>query len=146
MTQENGIMTPKRKDGIPALSPSSVKKRRVLEERSQNIETPLPPSTQTRGQKMSSQNIKSSFEEDLDRLTQEIGQVESSILLFVWLNAAPFETDQKWARPPVKPFDPATDALSTSSLFHFAYDSISTDRVRRRHGRRCAEYQTLRRQ
>ena len=30
------------------------------------------------------------------------------------LMAAPFETDQKWARPAVKPFDPTTDSLSIS--------------------------------
>lgn len=81
MAQADGIITPKRKDGTTALSPTSIKKRRVLEERSQNINnTPAPK----RGQKlMSSQNIKSSFEEDLDRLTQEIGQVDSTLYSFI---------------------------------------------------------------
>jgi hypothetical protein len=69
----NGIQTSKRKDSLSS-SPTSLKKRRVLEERSQNI-TPTP----SRGTKLSSQNIKSSFEEDLDRLTQEIGEVGDSI-------------------------------------------------------------------
>lgn len=68
--------TSKRKEETPpVLSPNTVKKRRVLEERSQNIKNPVP----SRGTKLSSQNIKSSFEEDLDRLTQEIGQVGDSI-------------------------------------------------------------------
>ena len=72
MAAENGIITPKRKDGSN-LSPTSLKKRRVLEERSQIVNTPAP----TRRLK-SSQPIKSSFEEDLDRLTQEIGEVGDS--------------------------------------------------------------------
>jgi hypothetical protein len=71
----NGIQTSKRKDSITTSSPTSLKKRRVLEERSQNITTPTP----SRGTKLSSQNTKSSFEEDLDRLTQEIGEVGDSI-------------------------------------------------------------------
>lgn len=73
MAAENGIITPKRKDGS-TLSPTSLKKRRVLEERSQVVNTPAPT---TRGLK-SSQPVKSSFEEDLDRLTQEIGEVGDS--------------------------------------------------------------------
>jgi hypothetical protein len=71
VASENGVANSKRKDSPSALSPTSLKKRRALEERSQNIKSSVP----TRGSKMSSQNIKSSFEEDLDRLTQEIGQV-----------------------------------------------------------------------
>jgi len=80
MAQSTELITSKRKDGTPALSPSSVmKKRRVLEEKSPNINTPLSTAALKRGQKLSSsQNIKSSFEEDLDRLTQEIGEVESN--------------------------------------------------------------------
>ena len=70
MAAENGVVTPKRKDGT-TLSPATIKKRRVLEERSQVINTPVAA---TRGLK-SSQPVKSSFEEDLDRLTQEIGEV-----------------------------------------------------------------------
>ena len=61
------------------MSPTSLKKRRVLEEKSQNISTPAPVIHQSRGMKASSQNIKSSFEEDLNRLTQEIGEVGDSI-------------------------------------------------------------------
>lgn len=75
MAAENGVITPKRKDGT-TLSPTSLKKRRVLEERSQVVNT--PPTT-TRGPK-SSQPVKSSFEEDLDRLTQEIGEVGDGIV------------------------------------------------------------------
>jgi hypothetical protein len=100
----SNVPTSKRKE--PSLSPTTLKKRRVLEERSQNIKTPVP----ARGMK-SSQNIKSSFEEDLNRLTQEIGEVGDSTLPMI-ADIAPFETDQKWARPAVKPFDPQTDALS----------------------------------
>ena len=69
----------KRKDAAPSsLSPTSLKKRRVLEERSQNINTPTPVVGSRGGMKQSSQNIKSSFEEDLNRLTQEIGEVGDS--------------------------------------------------------------------
>jgi hypothetical protein len=75
MAAENGVITPKRKDGT-TLSPTSLKRRRVLEERSQVVNT--PPTT-TRGPK-SSQPVKSSFEEDLDRLTQEIGEVGDGII------------------------------------------------------------------
>jgi hypothetical protein len=106
---QDGISTSKRKETPPALSPNTVKKRRVLEERSQNIKNPLP----SRGTKLSSQNVKSSFEEDLDRLTQEIGQVGDSISFLAWTDVAPFETDQKWTRPAVKPFSPDDDALSS---------------------------------
>lgn len=70
----NGIQAIKRKDSLSNISPTSLKKRRVLEERSQNITTATP----SRGSKLSSQNIKSSFEEDLNRLTQEIGEVGDS--------------------------------------------------------------------
>jgi len=71
-------MTSKRKDSIPSVSPTSLTKRRVLEEKSQNINIPAPIVHQSRGMKASSQNIKSSFEEDLNRLTQEIGEVGDS--------------------------------------------------------------------
>ena len=66
-----GIDPLKRKDGPPP-SPATIKKRRVLEEKSTNIGS-TPP--MLRGAKMGSQPVKSSFEEDLDRLTQEIDQV-----------------------------------------------------------------------
>jgi hypothetical protein len=79
----NSLSTSKRKDGTPSISPSSLKKRRVLEERSQNINTSIPPSSASRGIKQSSQNIKSSFEEDLNRLTQEIGEVGDSTYLLI---------------------------------------------------------------
>ena len=75
MAAENGIVTPKRKDGSN-ISPTSLKKRRVLEERSQVVNTPPPTRTLK-----SSQPVKSSFEEDLDRLTQEIGEVGDSTYL-----------------------------------------------------------------
>jgi hypothetical protein len=78
------VMLAKRKDESPL---ATAKKRRVLEEQNLNI----PPRSST----------KSSFEEDLDRLTQEIHAVES-----------PFETDQKWSRPALKFIDSAHDALS----------------------------------
>ena len=29
---------------------------------------------------------------------------------------APFETDQKWSRPAVKPFNPQTDVLSMATI------------------------------
>ena len=32
--------------------------------------------------------------------------------MFCGTNSAPFETDQKWSRPPLKKFDPSVDALS----------------------------------
>jgi nucleotidyltransferase/DNA polymerase involved in DNA repair len=68
----NGVQ--KRKDpNISSLSPSTLKKRRVLEERSQNIAA--TPVQKSRVMKGSSQPAKSSFEEDLNRLTQEIGEV-----------------------------------------------------------------------
>lgn len=70
----NGHVTSKRKDSVPSLPPTSIKKRRVLEEKSQNVITPVA----SRALKPSSQNIKSSFEEDLNRLTQEIGEVGNS--------------------------------------------------------------------
>ena len=74
MATANGVST-KRKEGEASTSPTTMKRRRVLEERSQNISTPAP----SRGGKMSSQTVKSSFEEDLNRLTQEIGEVGDSI-------------------------------------------------------------------
>jgi hypothetical protein len=61
------LATEKRKSGPPA-SPTTLKKRRVLEEKSTNVATPV-----FRGK--GSQPAKSSFEEDLNRLTQEIDQV-----------------------------------------------------------------------
>ena len=74
--------------------------------------------------KPSSQNIKSSFEEDLNRLTQEIGEVGDSTHTSsnTRLTLAPFETDQKWNRPEVKPFNPEQDSLSTSCPFKVAYE------------------------
>jgi hypothetical protein len=85
MTQpSNGLITSKRKDTV--LSPASIKKRRVLEERSQNI-TITPSPQPLRGMKQTSQTVKSSFEEDLNRLTQEIGEVGDSthVLNTQWL-------------------------------------------------------------
>ena len=81
--------------------------------------------------KPSSQNIKSSFEEDLNRLTQEIGEVGDSIYPSsdTLLTLAPFETDQKWTRPAVKPFNPERDSLSTSRHLRLLMNSVSTDRV-----------------
>ena len=115
---ENAVVngTQKRKDSNPSIvSPNSLKKRRVLEERSPNIAA--NSLQQSRGMKGSSQPVKSSFEEDLDRLTQEIGEVGNCKQQLLTPCAgltvvAPFETDQKWARPPLKPFDPETDSLS----------------------------------
>jgi hypothetical protein len=123
----NGVVASKRKDSHPATSPTTLKKRRVLEERSQNIHNP-PPS---RGPKSSSQNIKSSFEEDLNRLTQEIGEVgDSNLFLEVMTDMiAPFETDQKWARPPVKSFDATVESLSMNWLRPLLMTSVSTNRV-----------------
>lgn len=74
MATENTVNA-KRKEGTNPTSPASLKKRRVLEERSQNIGTPAP----SRAAMKSSQTVKSSFEEDLDRLTQEISDVGNSI-------------------------------------------------------------------
>jgi len=73
-------LSTKRKDPVAAqgtLSPTTLKKRRVLEERTLN--TSSPPLHPARGTgKAASQNVKSSFEEDLNRLTQEIGEVGDS--------------------------------------------------------------------
>jgi hypothetical protein len=114
MSTSNGVITSKRKDSVPSLSPASIKKRRVLEEKSQNINASPTIVHQSRGMKPSSQNIKSSFEEDLNRLTQEIGEVGDSTHTpnNTMLTLAPFETDQKWTRPIVKPFSPDKDSLS----------------------------------
>jgi hypothetical protein len=124
MSTSNGITTSKRKDSLPSLSPASLKKRRVLEEKSQNINTPPSVVHQSRGLKPSSQNIKSSFEEDLNRLTQEIGEVGDSTHTSSnrRLTLAPFETDQKWNRPEVKPFNPEKDSFSTSYPYKVAYE------------------------
>jgi len=129
MSTSNGLITSKRKDSVPSLSPTSLKKRRVLEEKSQNINTPPSIIPQGRGVKPSSQNIKSSFEEDLNRLTQEIGEVGDSIHVpnDSRLTLAPFETDQKWARPAVKPFNPEKDSLSTSYRLSLLINSVSTN-------------------
>jgi hypothetical protein len=60
----------------PTSSPAgSFKKRRVLEERSQNITFSAPSRTPKTG---SSQPAKPSFEDELNRLTQEISQVDGT--------------------------------------------------------------------
>ena len=74
MATENTVNA-KRKEGTNPPSTASLKKRRVLEERSSNIGISAP----SRAAMKSSQNVKSSFEEDLDRLTQEISDVGDSI-------------------------------------------------------------------
>ena len=65
----------KRKDGSDSTSPSTVKKRRVLEEKSTNIASTPPTMARAAGKIHSNQPAKSSFEEDLNRLTQEIDEV-----------------------------------------------------------------------
>jgi hypothetical protein len=80
MLQTPPIST-KRKDPITAqttLSPTTLKKRRVLEERTLNTTSSPPLHTARATAKLASQNVKSSFEEDLNRLTQEIGEVGDS--------------------------------------------------------------------
>jgi hypothetical protein len=106
ISSQNGIQTSKRKDETPSISPNTIKKRRVLEERSSNIKPQAP------SRKMASQP-KSTFEEDLDRLTQEIGEIGDSISS-ERVDIVPFETDQKWSRPAVREFNPDKDALSMS--------------------------------
>jgi hypothetical protein len=78
MTQPTNPVSTKRKDAVPStgvLSPTILKKRRVLEERTQALNT---PPVSARGPGKASQNVKSSFEEDLNRLTQEITEVGDS--------------------------------------------------------------------
>lgn len=78
MTQDTPTSA-KRKDPVPVaptnVSPTMLKKRRVLEERTLN--TSSPP-VHARGPGKASQTVKSSFEEDLNRLTQEISEVGDS--------------------------------------------------------------------
>ena len=60
------------------------------------------------------------------------------------LTLAPFETDQNWARPPVKPFDKDRDSISTlNPSCPQLTISIPADRIRGGHRSRKAQHPSL---
>ncbi|ODQ54350.1 hypothetical protein SAICODRAFT_208664 [Saitoella complicata NRRL Y-17804] len=68
--------------------------------RARHLNTHLPDSKLTRGERPP-QTQKTSFEDDLEKLTQEIRSHEGESM----------ETDQKWARPVLAKINPNTDSI-----------------------------------
>ncbi|KAF4969926.1 hypothetical protein F66182_17834, partial [Fusarium sp. NRRL 66182] len=104
---ENGLKTQKRilTDATMTsgnLLPNSTPKKRKLDVDEPSVRSNVPPRSSAPKSFGSSQmQPKSRFEEDLEKLTQDITGLKES-------NA---EKDQQWDRPPLGDFDPAKDNL-----------------------------------
>lgn len=82
--------------------PSTLSKKRKLEaDESTALQRVAPKSNGVKSFGSSQAQAKSSFEEDLEKLTQDIHGLKEN-------NS---EKDQQWERPPLDGFDPAKDNL-----------------------------------